>query len=309
MVRPDPPLIVLLGPTAVGKTQLAARLAHKINAEVISADSRQVFRGMDIGTGKDWDDYIVNGERVLAHLIDIAEPGTEFSVFSFMKHFVPVFEDIQSQGKYSLVCGGTGLYLEALLKGYDLVDVPVNEDFRNEAENISTEELVHRLTKYRKPHNTTDILSRERLIRALEIEVFRSSYKQERKYDFSASKVFGLRFQRPEIRRRISKRLRERLENGMIEEVKELLSMGIDPAMLLNYGLEYHYLTRYLLGELEFNTMAGLLETAIHQFAKRQMTWFRRMEKGGIHIHWLEGEEGTDKNLITILAAISAVKK
>ncbi|MBK7028981.1 MAG: tRNA (adenosine(37)-N6)-dimethylallyltransferase MiaA [Bacteroidales bacterium] len=306
MLKPKKPLIILLGPTAVGKTLLAARLAHNLGGEVISADSRQVFRGMDIGTGKDWSDYIVKGKKIKAHLIDVADPGTEYSVFTFLREFDSAYEAIVQKNKLPIVCGGTGLYLEALIKGYDFSEVPMNQEFRNRMDKLSDSEIIGLLSQKRKLHNTTDVLDRSRMIRALEIETYGKSGPAVKKFDFSDSLVFGLRFDRKIIRERISLRLKSRLENGMIEEVKGLLEKGVDPMMLKNYGLEYNYITRFIQGELDFEQMSGLLRTAIHQFAKRQMTWFRRMEKNGIRIEWLEGEDGQDKNLIYMLSAISS---
>jgi tRNA dimethylallyltransferase len=298
-------LITLLGPTAVGKTLLAARLASSIGGEVISADSRQVFRGMDIGTGKDRTDYIVDGAVVPSHLIDIAEAGTEYSVYSFLRDFSFAYELIAENGKTPVLCGGTGLYLEALLKGYDLVEVPENAGFRAGLENYTDEELLKMLVNKRPLHNTTDSLDRKRIFRALEIESFKEVNPLKKRLDFSGSIVFGLRFERQTIRKRITERLLARFDNGMVEEVQGLMQRGVNSSMLTYYGLEYKYITKYLLGELNYDQMFSLLNTAIHQFAKRQMTWFRRMERNGIKIHWLEGEYGPDNNLNIMLSAVS----
>jgi len=299
------PLITLLGPTAVGKTRLAAVLAHRIGGEVISADSRQVFRGMDIGTGKDLADYRVDGTDIPAHLLDVADVGTEYSVFSFLRDFGTAWNDIRKRNHQPVVCGGTGLYLAALLKGYDMIEVPLNEEFRKSVEDKPDDELAAMLEQMKPLHNTTDTVERERIIRALEIELHRTSGQKSELPDFSGSPVFGLRFDRSIIRDRITKRLHSRLESGMIDEVKLLLDQGITPERLIRYGLEYRFVTRYLIGELEYGEMVGLLNTAIHQFAKRQMTWFRKMEREGIHIHWLEGEKGERYNLEIMLAVIT----
>jgi len=302
---PNPLLITLLGPTAVGKTILAARLSHAIGGEVISADSRQVFRGMDIGTGKDISDYIVGDVKIPFHLIDIADAGTEYSVYSFLRDFESAYNIISNNGKVPVLCGGTGLYLEAVLKGYNLVEVPENPVFRLGMQVFSDAELLAQLMIKRPLHNTTDSILRDRIIRALEIETFKEQHAAILKNNFRESLVFGLRFERQLIRERITQRLILRLENGMVEEVEMLMKRGVSVSMLKYYGLEYKYLSMYLLGELTFDRMFALLNTAIHQFAKRQMTWFRRMERSGVKIHWLEGEKGLDQNLISMLSMIS----
>ncbi len=291
-------LITILGPTAVGKTAFAASLAHKTGAEIISADSRQVFKGMDIGTGKDIADYCIHGKHIPYHLIDIAEPGEEFSVFQFKQHFLQAYDDICKRDKYAIMCGGTGLYLESVLCGYDMREVPVNKLLRDNLQGKTEEELVVKLKSYKTLHNKTDIVSLERLLRAIEIE----EYKLQHPYaadepDFDKSLVFGLRFERETIRKRITLRLHQRLEQGMVEEVQKLLDKGVPAQRLKSYGLEYKFITMYLLAELSYNEMAQLLNTAIHQFAKRQMTWFRRMEQKGVKIYWLEGEKGQAYNL------------
>lgn len=300
-----PNLITLLGPTAVGKTYLAARMADVLGAEVISADSRQVFRGMDIGTGKDMHDYIVAGRIVPVHLVDIADPGTEYSVFNFRKDFDASFNQIRGLGKPAVLCGGTGLYIEAILKGYHLGDVPENPELRAELSLKSDSELLEMLAARKPLHNTTDSIDRNRMIRALEIAIANENTPESDDVGFKDSPVFGLRFERSEIRRRITHRLRERLEHGMIAEVEGLLERGVPPESLEFYGLEYRYLTLYIRRDISFDTMFSLLNTAIHQFAKRQMTWFRRMEKNGIKIQWLEGENGPDYNLDLILKSLN----
>ncbi|HPT14135.1 MAG TPA: tRNA (adenosine(37)-N6)-dimethylallyltransferase MiaA [Bacteroidales bacterium] len=298
-------LITILGPTASGKTALAAQVASAIGAEVISADSRQVFSEMNIGTGKDLDDFIIGNMKIPYHLIDVAEPGTEFSVFNFVTGFRKAFSEIRQRGNVALLCGGTGLYIEAVLKGYEMVEVPVNQELRKEWETLSDATLTEMLLSFKQLHNTTDTETRERLLRALEIEFYRKENQPVMaEPDFKNSPVFGLKFDRLLERERITQRLKMRLENGMIDEVKQLLDKGISPARLVQYGLEYRYVTRYISGEISYDDMFRLLNTAIHQFAKRQMTWFRRMERTGITIHWLRGEDGMKKNKETILQCI-----
>ena len=298
-------LITILGPTASGKTALAAQVASAIGAEVISADSRQVFSEMNIGTGKDLDDFIIGNMKIPYHLIDVAEPGTEFSVFNFVTGFRKAFSEIRQRGNVALLCGGTGLYIEAVLKGYEMVEVPVNQELRKEWETLSDAPLTEMLLSFKQLHNTTDTETRERLLRALEIEFYRKENQPVMaEPDFKNSPVFGLKFDRLLERERITQRLKMRLENGMIDEVKQLLDKGISSARLVQYGLEYRYVTRYISGEISYDDMFRLLNTAIHQFAKRQMTWFRRMERTGITIHWLRGEDGMKKNKETILQCI-----
>lgn len=298
-------LITILGPTASGKTALAAQVASAIGAEVISADSRQVFSEMNIGTGKDLDDFIIGNMKIPYHLIDVAEPGTEFSVFNFVTGFRKAFSEIRQRGNVALLCGGTGLYIESVLKGYEMVEVPVNQELRKEWETLSDATLTEMLLSFKQLHNTTDTETRERLLRALEIEFYRKENQPVMaEPDFKNSPVFGLKFDRLLERERITQRLKMRLEIGMIDEVKQLLDKGISPARLVQYGLEYRYVTRYISGEISYDDMFRLLNTAIHQFAKRQMTWFRRMERTGITIHWLRGEDGMKKNKETILQCI-----
>ncbi len=292
------PLVTVLGPTAVGKTTFAAKLAIELNAEIISADSRQVYRGMDIGTGKDMADYTVNGITVRSHLIDIADPGTEYNVFQFQRDFEFARLSVNSRGKMPLMCGGTGMYLEAVLKGYSFSEAPFDAELRKELADYQDGELVGRLNNTRNVHNTTDSLDRERIIRALEIEKYRLKNKHiPGENIFRNTPVLGIRFERKLIRERITARLNQRLNQGMVEEVQHLINSGITKERLKMYGLEYKYIAMYLDGELNYNQLVTLLNTAIHQFAKRQMTWFRRMEKNGMKILWLEGEDGLLLNL------------
>lgn len=287
-------LLCILGPTASGKTRLAVAAAGKFGGEIISADSRQVYRGMDIGTGKDLEEYRVGDVPVAAHLIDIVEPGTEFNVFEFQKRFLQAYEEIRSRGRLPILCGGSGLYLESVLRGYRLIQTPTNEGLRREAESTSTEELIARLEKARPLHNTTDTTSRERLIRAIEI----AEYEEEHagvapEFPRIRSKVYGIHWERDELRRRITERLKKRLEAGMVEEVQALLDAGLTADQLKFYGLEYKFVTSYVQGECTRNDMYQRLNSAIHRFAKKQMNFFRKMERDGIEIIWLKGEEAS----------------
>ncbi len=295
-------MITILGPTATGKTRLSALVAQKINGEIISADSRQVYRGMDIGTGKDYADYVVDGQNVPFHLVDIANPGYEYSVFEFREDFYKAHAEIVNRGKQPILCGGTGLYLEAILLGYKMVKVPVNIELREKLSGKSLEELTLILSSYRHLHNTTDSADIERTIRAIEIEDFLKNHSgQQNQFPQINSVIFGLDFDRQIIRQRITERLKKRLESGMIEEVKTLLASGIKPAQLTFYGLEYRFLTDFVTGKITYNQMFTQLNTAIHQFAKRQMTWFRRMEKKGLQIHWIIGNLPEDAKITMIL--------
>jgi tRNA dimethylallyltransferase len=283
-----PPVIVILGPTASGKTRLAARLAAMTGGEIISADSRQVYRGMDIGTGKDLEDYIVEGHKVPFHLIDIADPGYEYNVYEFQQDFLKAYRDILSRGKHPILCGGSGMYLESVIKGYRLPDLPEDPEFLAELESRPTNELLSLYYSICNPHNTTDTVERWRVIKAIRVAV-QSSRETEHGTDFPAIQfnVFGILTDRTLLRQRITERLHQRLGQGMVEEVRRLQKEGLSAAALKRFGLEYKFVMMYLGGELSYDEMARLLNTAIHQFAKRQMTWFRRMEKQGIAINWL----------------------
>ena len=295
-------LLTILGPTASGKTALAAHIAARINGQVISADSRQVYRGMDIGTGKDLGDYVVDGKQVPVHLIDIAEAGYQYNVFEYQRDFLRVYNDLHARGVFPILCGGSGLYLEAVLRNYRLIQVPVNDELRNQLAGKSLEELTDILKGYKSTlHNITDVENRKRAIRAIEIEQF---YAENREVDLNMpaikSLLVGVKVDRDERRVRITKRLHERLNSGMVEEVKALLENGLKPEDLVYYGLEYKWITQYVTGEISYDDMVGKLEIAIHQFAKRQMTWFRKMERDGFNIFWLDGFMPMEEKVDTI---------
>ena len=294
-------LITILGPTASGKTTLAARLAYEMHTEVISGDSRQVYRRMDLGTGKDLEDYVVEGIQVPYHLIDIVEPGTKYNVFEYQRDFLKVYEELRGEGKVPVLCGGTGLYLESVLRGYRLMPVPENEALRTVLAGKSLEELTEMLKSYKQLHNTTDVDTPKRAIRAIEIEEYYCNHPAEgRDFPSIHALVVGIDIDRETRRRKISERLKQRLEHGMLDEIRDLLSEGIPAENLIYYGLEYKYLTQYVIGELTYEEMYRKLEIAIHQFAKRQMTWFRGMERRGIQIHWLEASSPMEDKVAQI---------
>ncbi len=289
---PTTDFITILGPTASGKTSVAVKLAAEIDAEIISADSRQVYRRMDLGTGKDLEDYCIQGKNIPYHLIDIAEPGTQYNVYEYQKDFLQAYNDIRSRGKKVIVCGGTGLYLESVLRSYRLSPVPQNPELRENLSGKSLEELTHMLSQYKTLHNTTDVDSAQRAIRAIEIaEYYKHTPIDDRPFPTLTSYVIGIDVDRETRRQRISARLKQRLDNGMVDEVKRLLAEGIPADDLIYYGLEYKFLTLYAIGKMSYEEMFRQLEIAIHQFAKRQMTWFRGMERRGINIHWMKPEE------------------
>ena len=282
-------LITILGPTASGKTALAAALAARLDTEIISADSRQLYRGMDIGTGKDLADYVVDGKSIPYHLIDICDPGYKYNVFEYQHDFFRVFTSLRDRGLVPILCGGTGLYIEAVLKGYKLLDVPPNPALRERLREKSLPELEILLASYKVLHNKTDVDSVQRAIRAIEIEEFyRTQAPDVREYVPLNSLLVGVAIDRELRREKISKRLRARLDEGMVDEVRRILSNGVAPEDLIYYGLEYKFLTLYIIGKLTYEEMVSQLEIAIHQFAKRQMTWFRGMERRGCTIHWLD---------------------
>lgn len=301
-------MITVLGPTASGKTDLAAHLAVRIGAEIISADSRQVYRDMDIGTGKDLGDYTVDGRSVPYHLIDICEPGTKYNLFRYQQDFLNCYEDIRSRGVPPILCGGTGLYIEAVLKGYSLSPVPQNPELRRSLENRSLGELTQILTGLKERnhsvmHNRTDVDSCQRAIRAIEIETHNlSAPTEDRHCPPIDSFIIGVDIDRDERRQKITERLKVRLEAGMVEEIDRLLKRGIPAEDLIYYGLEYRFVTEYLVGRLSYKEMFGQLETAIHQFAKRQMTWFRGMERRGFTIHWVNARQPMNAKIEEILS-------
>lgn len=315
-------MLTIIGPTASGKTAFAVRLAKELDGEIISGDSRQVYRRMDLGTGKDLEDYIVDGTPIPYHLIDIAEPGTKYNVYQFQRDFIQAYKDIRKREKTPILCGGTGLYIESVIRGYRMSFVPENKPLRLSLEGKSLEELTKILTSYKKLHNKTDVDTAQRAIRAIEIEEYYQAHPEEdntteeeddRKLIFNEihdnNIVIGLNIEREVRRQRISQRLRQRLDNGMLDEIRNLINEGISPDDLIYYGLEYKYLTLHVIGKLSFDEMFRLLEIAIHQFAKRQMTWFRGMERRGILIHWINAMDCAEENIKKVKDIITTVKK
>ncbi len=295
-------LLTITGPTACGKTSLAAELAFQLGGEIISADSRQVFRGMDIGSGKDLADYHIHNTDIPYHLIDIHDAGYEYNVYQFQNDFIRAFGDIVSRGRQPILCGGTGMYIEAVVKGYQLADAPIDPDFRQRMEAYTDEELTARLASYIKLHNHTDTESRDRLLRALEIQEYHLQHPDAYPHMPDMEHIIvGVRYPREQVIERIGIRLRERLQNGMIDEVQSLLDQGVPEERLLRYGLEYRHVTRYLRGECTYDEMYEHLYTDIRRFSKRQMTWFRRMERQGIAIHWIDGPQPLDTKVAQVL--------
>lgn len=296
-------MITILGPTACGKTDLAAHLAYYIDGEIISADSRQVYRGMDIGTGKDLADYTVNGRQIPYHLIDICDPGEKYNLFRYQQDFHKVYSDIRSRGKVPVLCGGTGLYIESVLRGYSLSPVPQNPELRKSLEGRSLAELTDILVNLKEQtgsamHNTTDVDSCQRAIRAIEIESYNlQTPLEKRTMPPVDSLVIGVSIDRDLRRERITRRLKQRLDNGMVDEIRGLLDKGVSRDDLVYYGLEYKYVTMYAVGELSYDEMFRQLEIAIHQFAKRQMTWFRGMERRGVKINWIDSTLDMDDKI------------
>lgn len=300
-------IVTILGPTATGKTALAANIAHRLGGEIISADSRQIYRGMDIGTGKDLDEYEIDGEIVPFHLIDIADAGSRYNLFEYQRDFTAVLADLRSRGKLPVLCGGSGLYIEAILDRYKMVEVPVNSALRKklESKDISQLETILRSYPEHHMHNKTDLDTPQRAIRAIEIAEY---YSKHGGRDSSVPPlnpvIIGIAIDRDTRRKRITDRLHARLKEGMIDEVRGLLDSGIKPEDLIYYGLEYRYITLYLTGQMEYPDMVSSLETAIHQFAKRQMTWFRGMERRGFKIHWINGDKKLPERIEEALAII-----
>ena len=300
-------LITILGSTATGKTTLAANLASIISGEIISADSRQIYRTMDIGTGKDLGDYIVDSKQIPYHLIDIANPGTRYNVFEYLVDFKAAFKNVVDAGNIPIMCGGSGMYLDAVLRGYKMGKVPVNDSLRVQLQELNYDELISKLKSYGPLHNISDISDNERLIRSIEIADYQSKYSD---LNLSMPEInsinFGILFDRQIIRSRITERLEVRLKEGLILEVEALLENGIEPDNLIYYGLEYKFVTMYVTGQISYDYMYTKLNTAIHQFAKRQMTWYRRMEKNGVKINWLDGSIDLCDKLAVILNRINS---
>ena len=297
------PMITILGPTASGKTDIATHLAAELSAEIISADSRQVYRRMDIGTGKDLADYVVDGKRVPYHLIDIVEPDTKYNLFEYQRDFLEAYNDIRSRGKNVILCGGTGLYIESVLKGYRLIPVPENKELRHKLEGKSLLELTSILERLKAEnnsnmHNSTDVDTSKRAIRAIEIEMaYKEAHIEERTFPKIDNVIIGVGIDRDLRRMKITRRLDQRLHDGMVDEVKSLLDSGIPADDLIYYGLEYKFVTEYILGKSTFEEMHRSLEIAIHQFAKRQMTWFRGMERRGFTIHWIDAADSMEEKI------------
>ena len=304
-------MITILGPTACGKTALATALAARLDGEIISADSRQVYRRMDIGTGKDLADYRVDGKLIPYHLIDICEPGTKYNLFEYQHDFLQAYADIVARGRRPILCGGTGLYLEAVIRGYHLSPVPQNETLRRQLEEKSMDELTAMLRSLKEQsgsamHNTTDVDSKQRAIRAIEIEMHNLEQPMpEREAPAVDTLIVGLDVPREVRRERITRRLKDRLQQGMVEEIRGLLDSGIPAEDLMYYGLEYRYVTEFVLGVTSYEQMFSRLEIAIHQFAKRQMTWFRGMERRGCVIHWIDAMQPLD----TMVQAVMELDK
>lgn len=290
-------LITVLGPTASGKTSFAARLAAIIDGEIISADSRQVYRSMNIGTGKDYKDYKVGGKTIKYHLIDIADAGYKYNVYEYQQDFLQAFQDIIHRQKIPVLCGGTGMYIEAVTKGYRLIPVPPDDVLRARLQNYSLEELAGILSKYKKLHNRSEIDTKKRAIRAIEIFKYYKEQAINSDYPTIHSVYIGIKYNREKEKQRIFNRLQERLKGGMISEVESLLHRGIQPRDLIYYGLEYKYVTRYLQGDISYDEMENRLNIAIRQFAKRQMTWFRKMEREGTKIHWIDGSMNMEEKI------------
>lgn len=300
-------MITILGPTASGKTSLAAALAARIDAEIISADSRQVYRGMTIGTGKDLDDYRQGDRLIPYHLIDICEPGTKYNLFQYQQDFHLIYNNIVARGVRPILCGGTGLYIESVLKGYALSPVPQNQALRDELADKSLAELTEMLEDLKRRnhsvmHNRTDVDTAQRAIRAIEIETYNLEHPTDnRMLPPIDSVIIGVDINREERRRKITQRLKQRLEEGMVDEIRQLLDRGIAPEDLIYYGLEYKFVTEYVIGKTSYEEMFRQLEIAIHQFAKRQMTWFRGMERRGFTIHWIDALDPMDSKVAQIM--------
>lgn len=304
-------MITILGPTASGKTSVAAALALRTGGEIISADSRQVYRRMDIGTGKDLADYTIGDVHIPYHLIDIAEPGTKYNLFQYQQDFHTAYNDIRSRGKLPILCGGTGLYIEAVLGGYSLSPVPQNQKLRESLEGKSLDQLTQMLVQLKQKngsnmHNRTDVDTAQRAIRAIEIETYNLEHPTpERQMPQVDSLVIGINIDRELRREKITRRLKARLEEGMCDEIRSLIDGGVNPDDLIYYGLEYKFVTEYVVGKTSYEEMFRQLEIAIHQFAKRQMTWFRGMERRGYTIHWIDADQSMDEKVEAIMSLMN----
>jgi tRNA dimethylallyltransferase len=299
-------LLLVTGPTASGKTSLAVALANKVGGEIISADSRQVYRGMNIGTGKDYNDYLIDGRRLPCHLIDIADPGYKYNVFEYQRDFIKVYTSLKQRKVFPVVCGGSGMYADSIISGYKMIEVAPDSGLRSNLEKKSMEELIEILSTYKKLHNTTDIDTKKRVIRAIEIEHFNQvKAKPVNEFPKIRSLVVGILPDRESRRRSISNRLKQRLDAGMVDEVKYLMEQGVKSDILIFYGLEYKFITLYLTGKMSYDNMVRDLEIAIHQFAKRQMTWFRSMERRGVKINWLDGNLLLEEKISLVMALLS----
>ena len=299
-------ILVVTGPTASGKTALAAAIANRVGGEIISADSRQVYRGMNLGTGKDYDDYHINGTDIPCHLIDIVDPGYKYSVFEYQRDFKKVYSDLKKRKIFPVICGGSGMYADSIITGYKMFEVPPDSGLRIELEKKSMEELREILSTFKSLHNITDIDTKKRVIRAIEIEhSSRNKGSHYSEFPMIKSLLTGILFDRDTRRKRISERLKQRLDSGMVEEVKNLIDRGINIETLIYYGLEYKFITLYLTGKISYQEMKRDLEIAIHQFAKRQMTWFRGMEKKGIKIHWIDGKIPIEEKVVKVMDLLS----
>lgn len=298
-------LLVVTGPTASGKTSLAATIAYRVGGEIISADSRQVYKGMNLGTGKDYEDYLVNGTHIPCHLIDIAEPGYKYNVFEYQRDFNKVYSDLKRRKAFPVVCGGSGMYADSIVTGYKMFEVPSDSGLRIELEKKSIEELKEILSTFKNLHNSTDIDTRKRVIRAIEIEhSSRNKGKTFSGFPEVRALLIGIMLDRDTRRKRITERLKQRLHSGMVDEVKHLIDQGINTDTLIYYGLEYKFITFFLTGKISYEEMVRDLEIAIHQFAKRQMTWFRGMERKGIKIHWLDGELSMEEKVEKVMGLL-----
>ncbi len=303
-------LLVITGPTASGKTALAAAVAKKAGGEIISADSRQVYRGMDVGTGKDYSDYILDGIQIPYHLIDIADPGYKYNVFEYQRDFIKVYNDLKSRNVFPVVCGGSGMYADSIISGYKMFEVPPDSGLRAKLSKKSMEELKEILSTYKSLHNVTDLDTKKRVIRAIEIEHFnRNRNIPDNAFPKINPLVVGVMIDRETRRARISERLKKRIGSGMIDEVRRLIGQGVKAETLIYYGLEYKYITLFLTGKITHEEMICELEIAIHQFAKRQMTWFRGMERRGIVIHWIDGNLPMDEKVAKVMELLASKAK